>query len=103
MLIVRLNRRTGGTDEAKLSDEIATNRDGGLSWICRTLSVMLADDDLVLHKIKFLQEGTQSGIIAECTIGKQRVINALSRLVNNRKANVQEMGKYHAKYYTVAE
>jgi hypothetical protein len=43
LLVVRLNRRTGETSEAALSDEIARNRDAGLSWICWTLADALAD------------------------------------------------------------
>lgn len=43
LLVVRLNRRTGATSEADLSDQIARNRDAGLSWICWTLADVLAD------------------------------------------------------------
>lgn len=43
LLVVRLNRRTGETAETVLSDEIRRHRDGGLSWICKTLSRALAD------------------------------------------------------------
>lgn len=47
LLVVRLNRRAGGTAEAALSAEIAAARDAGLSWICRTLSAALADAEPV--------------------------------------------------------
>lgn len=47
LLVVRLNRRTGETSEAALSDEIARHRDAGLSWICHTLSRALADREPV--------------------------------------------------------
>lgn len=43
LLVVRLNRRKGGTAEAKLSDEVLAARDAGLSWICRMISAALAD------------------------------------------------------------
>ena len=43
LLVIRLNRREGGTAEAALSAEIAAARDAGLSWMCRTLSAALAD------------------------------------------------------------
>lgn len=47
LLVVRLNRRTGETAETVLSDEIAANRDAGLSWIAQTLSVALTDHEAV--------------------------------------------------------
>lgn len=43
LLVVRLNRRQGETAETVLSDEIAANRDSGLSWICMILSDALRD------------------------------------------------------------
>ena len=43
LLVVRLNRRQDGTADGRLSEEIATNRCAGLSWICQTLSKALAD------------------------------------------------------------
>lgn len=47
LLVIRLNRREGGTAEAALSAEIVAARDAGLSWICRTLSAALADEEPV--------------------------------------------------------
>lgn len=47
LLVIRLERRTGETAESTLADEIAHNRDGGLSWICQTLSHALADTEPV--------------------------------------------------------
>jgi len=47
LLIVRLERRTDETAESALSDEIALNRDSGLSWIADVLSVVLADKNPV--------------------------------------------------------
>ncbi|NCD22917.1 MAG: hypothetical protein EOL90_08275 [Spartobacteria bacterium] len=44
LLVVRLNRREGGTAEAALSAEIAAARDAGLSWVCHTIRAALADD-----------------------------------------------------------
>jgi len=43
LLVVRLNRRQGETAETVLSDEIAANRDSGLSCICMILSDALRD------------------------------------------------------------
>lgn len=43
LLVIRLNRRAGETAESSLFDEIAANRDAGLSWIAETLSGALAD------------------------------------------------------------
>lgn len=43
LLVVRLNRRSGATAETTLTDEILKARDSGLSWICKTLAVALAD------------------------------------------------------------
>jgi hypothetical protein len=43
LLVVRMDRRTAGTDESKLSDEILVHRDAGLSFICQTLRAALAD------------------------------------------------------------
>jgi len=43
LLVVRLNRREGGTAEAELSDEVQAARDAGLSWICWMISAALAD------------------------------------------------------------
>jgi hypothetical protein len=43
LLVVRMNRRTGETDDAALSTEIALHRSAGLSWISKTLSAALAD------------------------------------------------------------
>ena len=43
LLVVRLNRRSGGTAEAALSAEVKVARDAGLSWICQTISCALAD------------------------------------------------------------
>lgn len=47
LLVVRLARRNGETAEAALSDEIKRNRDAGLSWVCETLSMALADTKAV--------------------------------------------------------
>lgn len=43
LLVVRLGRREGATAESALSDEIAANRDAGLSWIAEALARALAD------------------------------------------------------------
>ena len=51
LLVVRLGRRQGDTEEATLADEIATYRDAGLSWIAHTLSRALADKDDVPGKL----------------------------------------------------
>ena len=45
LLVVRLDRRDGGTEDKKLSEEIAVVRDSGLSWICYSLHYALDDDD----------------------------------------------------------
>ena len=45
LLVVRLNRRTGGTAEASLSAEITAARDAGLSWIVQTIHKALADTE----------------------------------------------------------
>ena len=47
LLVVRLNRREGGTAEAALSAEIAAARDAGLSWVCHTIHKALADAETV--------------------------------------------------------
>lgn len=44
LLVVRLERRNGETAESELSQEIASHRDAGLSWIAATLSRVLADE-----------------------------------------------------------
>lgn len=43
LLLVRMNRREGETDDAKLSQEIRAARDSGLSYVAQTLSKALAD------------------------------------------------------------
>jgi hypothetical protein len=43
LLLVRMNRRTDETSDARLSDEIRDHRDAGLSFIVRTLATALAD------------------------------------------------------------
>jgi hypothetical protein len=43
LLVVRLDRRIADTAESALSDELAANRDGALSWLCSVLSTALAD------------------------------------------------------------
>ena len=43
LLVVRLERRTEDTAESALSDEIAANRDAGLSWMAHTIGAALAD------------------------------------------------------------
>jgi hypothetical protein len=43
LLVVRMDRRTDGTDESKLSEEILAHRDAGLSFICQTLRTALTD------------------------------------------------------------
>lgn len=43
LLVVRLERRIDETAESALSDEIALNRDAGMSWIADLLSVAIAD------------------------------------------------------------
>lgn len=43
LLPIRLERRTTETAESALSDEIAANRDAGLSWLCEVLANALAD------------------------------------------------------------
>jgi hypothetical protein len=43
LIVVRLERRKGATAESALSDEIAANRDAGLSYIALTLAAALAD------------------------------------------------------------
>jgi 5S rRNA maturation endonuclease (ribonuclease M5) len=45
LLLVRMNRRTDETSDAKLSDEIREHRDAGLSFIVRTLATALADTE----------------------------------------------------------
>jgi len=47
LLVVRLERRVIETAEAALSTEIAANRDAGLSWIAKAISVALADHNPV--------------------------------------------------------
>jgi hypothetical protein len=47
LIVVRLNRREGGTAEAALSAEIAAARDAGLCWIADTISQALADAEPV--------------------------------------------------------
>jgi hypothetical protein len=44
LLVVRMKRRTGETDDAELSTEIAQHRNAGLSWISKTLSAAFADN-----------------------------------------------------------
>jgi len=43
LLLIRMNRRTDETSDAKLSDEIRNHRDAGLSFVARTLATALAD------------------------------------------------------------
>jgi hypothetical protein len=43
LLVVRMDRRTDGTNESKLSEEILAHRDAGLSFICQTLRTALTD------------------------------------------------------------
>jgi hypothetical protein len=43
LLLVRMNRRTDETSDAKLSDEIKASRNAGLSFIAHTLASALAD------------------------------------------------------------
>jgi hypothetical protein len=43
LLVIRMNRRTDETSDSTLSDEIIEHRDAGLSFIARTLSKALAD------------------------------------------------------------
>jgi hypothetical protein len=43
LLVVRMDRRADGTDESKLSDEILSHRDAGLSFVCETLRAALVD------------------------------------------------------------
>ena len=47
LIVVRLNRREGGTAEAALSAEIAAARDAGLAWVCHTIRAALADAEPV--------------------------------------------------------
>jgi hypothetical protein len=47
LLPVRLERRKGETAETALSDEIAENRNAGLSWIAQALSRALANSENV--------------------------------------------------------
>ncbi|MEI6166531.1 MAG: hypothetical protein WCS52_04995 [bacterium] len=47
LLVVRLDRRKGDTAESILSDEIAQNRDAGLSFIAHSLLRALADHESV--------------------------------------------------------
>lgn len=44
LLLVRMNRRMGETDDAALLAEISAARSAGLSWVARTLSAALADE-----------------------------------------------------------
>jgi hypothetical protein len=44
LLVVRLERRTDETAESALSDEIAANRDAGMSYIADVISVALSDN-----------------------------------------------------------
>lgn len=43
LIVVRLDRRVRDTAESALSVEIATARNGAMSWLCRVLSRVLAD------------------------------------------------------------
>lgn len=43
LLVVRMNRRTDETADAKLSEEIRQHRDAGLSFITQTLAAAMAD------------------------------------------------------------
>ncbi|MHB1306804.1 MAG: hypothetical protein ACYC23_06960 [Limisphaerales bacterium] len=43
LLVVRMRQREGPTDDMKLSDEIAANRDGALTFLAAALSLALAD------------------------------------------------------------
>ena len=43
LMVVRLKRRQGNTSDAALSQEIAANRDGALSFMAHTLAAALAD------------------------------------------------------------
>ncbi len=43
ILVIRVKRREGETLESELSADITATRDAGLSWICQTLSKVLAD------------------------------------------------------------
>jgi hypothetical protein len=45
LLVLRMNRRTDETSDAKLSQEISDSRDAGLSFICQVLSRALADKE----------------------------------------------------------
>ena len=47
LLVTRLERRARETAESALSKEIAANRDAGLSWIARTISVAMSDREPV--------------------------------------------------------
>jgi hypothetical protein len=47
LLVIRVKRREGETLESELSAEITAARDAGLSWICQTLSKVLADTNPV--------------------------------------------------------
>ncbi len=43
LLVVRMNRRTGETDDKALTAEITLHRNGGLSWLVKMLAAALAD------------------------------------------------------------
>jgi hypothetical protein len=45
LLVVRLQRRQGTTSDATLSEEIAANRDAGLSFVAHALADALADSE----------------------------------------------------------
>lgn len=45
LLVIRMRRREGTTSDAALSDEIAANRDGALSFVAHTLAAALADTE----------------------------------------------------------
>lgn len=45
LLVVRMNRRTDGTSDAKLTAEIAEHRNAGLSFMVHTLAKALADSE----------------------------------------------------------
>jgi hypothetical protein len=47
LIVIRLHRRDGITSDGALSNEIQTNRDAGLSWICQTLSKALEQQGAV--------------------------------------------------------
>jgi hypothetical protein len=48
LLVLRMDRRTDESSDAKLSQEISDNRNAGLSFICQVLSLALADSEPTL-------------------------------------------------------